>query len=74
MNITCKTVTVICELHWDDGRIQVTECDVITVNDWRKTPFGMIDFGWTWFGPQRFIELQPAHVKRNIFVRIWEWL
>lgn len=35
-----------------------TERTFVSVDRWRETPFGKVNFGWTWMSSPRFVEIK----------------
>ncbi|TKB81628.1 MAG: hypothetical protein E5W81_12630 [Mesorhizobium sp.] len=52
--IETKTVRSPVSLSLPGGNVLFIERTVTTVSDWRETPFGPVDFGYTILSPARW--------------------
>jgi hypothetical protein len=57
ISVTSETRTGPCVLTTASGRKFTTEREVVSVDDWRDTAFGLVNFGFVRFGKPRIVEV-----------------
>lgn len=46
-----------CIVTYDGEHRYQTERDVVSVDDWRDTIMGPVNFGYRWLGPRRMVRI-----------------
>jgi hypothetical protein len=49
-----------CTLIWEDGSEWAMEREFTRVDDWRKTPWGPVNFGYVVMGPSRWTQIKES--------------